>query len=95
MENGELSAIIEGIAAEGAQVRVCAILYATRLGIRNKAVENGIKRLKTDETSLFGYNVHPTVADFAMAALDILGIERYSEEEEEVVKKFIECKLDF
>jgi hypothetical protein len=86
-----LNKLIEG----GIVDRNNAIIEAVQHNIKDDSIINQIKRLKSDNTFLFGLNGGGyTVSTFAYAALDVLNIEKYKGNDE-YVKKLIDFKFKF
>lgn len=90
MRNGEKAAIMEGLSHSGAIYRMNAISFLSIFGVKDTDTTNKLKELKKDRVMLDGYSV----ADFAMAALDLMKIERYSGNDEPV-KNLIQSKFEF
>ncbi len=65
-----------GLALEqdGAIFKVNGIFSAVNHKIKSQNIVDKIKELKSDNTVISGY----FVSDFAVAALDVLGIEKYN-----------------
>ena len=66
------------------------ISEAAKRKLRSQAVIERLKELKTDYAVLAG---DTTVSDFACAALDIIGIEKYSGNREQTIQ-LIKIRLD-
>lgn len=90
MRSGVKKAFVDGLAHSGAIYRMNAIGFYVKAGVFDEEIIDKIKELKQDEVALDGYSV----ADFAKAALDLMGIERYCGESL-FVKKLIASKFDF
>lgn len=90
MRNGNIDAIITGLTHHGAIYRMNAIAFFSLQNRNEKAAIKRIKVLKTDFSGVDGYSV----SDFAIAALDILGIEKYTGSSRNI-KLLIDCQFDF
>lgn len=90
MRNGNSNAIIAGLLHHGAIYRMNAIAFSSLQGRSNKEIVEKIKALRTDHFGIDGYSV----SDFAIAALDILGIEKYTGSNQNI-KQLIGCRFDF
>lgn len=74
---GDFGAIERGLFHEGALYRVNSIISMIKKDYSTPMLISRLKELKTDDIPLFGTTDSYTVADFANAALDIMGIEHY------------------
>lgn len=90
MKKGEKQAIIDGLSHSGAIYRMNAISFSSIFNVRDDEVKERIKSLKDDDITLDGYSV----SDFAMAALDLMKIEKYTGGKASV-KNLIDSKFDF
>lgn len=90
MQNGNKDAIINGLSHPGAIYRMNAIAYATLFKLEDTDVIIKLKDLRNDNKGLDGYSV----ASFSKAALDLLGVEAY-EENDTSVKDLIKSKFQF
>lgn len=90
MRVGEKEAIIGGLSHAGAIYRMNAIAFSSIHKIKDIEVQKMIKRLKDDETFLDGYSV----SQFAVAALDIMNIEKYTGDNSNI-KNLIASKFEF
>lgn len=66
------------------------IIECVKSNLKTAEIIERLKELKNDTTTIAG---HP-IADFSMAALDILGIEKYDGDDNSI-KQLIESKFDF
>lgn len=91
MYQGDLQEILSGICDERQILVVNAIITGTRQKIRDTAFVERLHQLTADsETKL----LNVPISFFAIAALDILGIKRYTGDDE-YIKKLIDSKLQF
>ena len=90
MRNGDREAIMKGLSCQGAIYRMDAIAFASLNNIKDAEIVKRLKELKKDDVFLDGY----TVGDFAVAALDNLGIEKYIGDDVRM-KNLIESKFAF
>lgn len=88
MKKGNEDAITYALNASGMLARVNGIIFATLHQKKNLASK--IRELLSDHTTAWGYET----CDFATAALDILGVEKYHGDSEKI-KRLIESKFDF
>ena len=91
MNNRNHDVIIRGVNDKTPIVNYKAILSGTREGMKDRAFIKGLKRLKKSEIILLG---GVKLSDFAIAALDLLNIEKYVGEDEHI-KKYISSNFDF
>lgn len=90
MQNGDVKSILQGLDHQGAIYRMNAIGFAALNKIAIFDVLQKIQLLKNDDVQFDGY----TVSDFAIAALDILKVEKYAGAENQI-KALIESGFDF
>lgn len=90
MINGDKKTIIECLSFSGAIFRMDAIACACIHHYKDDEIIKKIKELKNDTISLDGYSV----SSFAHAALELLGIEKYTGNNYKVVN-LIESNFDF
>ena len=90
IQSGNKTAIIQGLVHPGAIYRVNAAINAVRYEIREATIKIYLDRLKTDEIVMNGYKV----SDFAYAALDLLNLERYTQNDIRV-RRLIVSKFNF
>ena len=90
MRRGEKSAFVDGLSHAGAIYRMNAIGFFAKAGMYDAEIIDKIKALKQDKATLDCYSV----SDFAKAALDLIGIERYYGNSS-FVKNLIDSKFDF
>lgn len=90
MRNGNSNAIVAGLLHHGAIYRMNAIAFSSLQRRSNKEIVEKIKALRTDHFGIDGYSV----SDFAIAALDILGIEKYTGTNQNI-KRLIDCRFNF
>ena len=83
--------LVEMLYSDGITLKCGAIAELTRRKIIDNDVINRIKELKKDNGSFWHDYL---VSDFAYAALDVLGIDRYMGNKKET-KELINVKLDF
>lgn len=91
MNNRNHDIIIRGINDKTPIVNYKAILSGTREGMHDRAFIKGLKRLKKSEVTLLG---GVKLRDFAVAALDLLNVEKYIGDDEHI-KKYISSNFDF
>lgn len=94
MEHGEKDAIIKGLISKVAIDRVNAIRYSVRNAYIDPAIVNLIRELKNDESDVWGTNTNYPNYAYAIAALDILGIEKY-DGDHEGIRRLIQSKMEF
>lgn len=90
IQNGEPSSIMKGLVHPGAFYRVNSILCACRFKVTDPPLKIYLDRLKTDDLVLNGYKV----SEFAIAALDILGLEIYAGGDPRI-RALIKSKFEF
>ena len=90
MRKGEKQAIIDGLSRSGAIYRMNAISFSSIHKIKDAEVEKRIKALKEDDIILDGYSV----SDFALAALDLMKVEKYTGDKRSVLN-LIASKFEF
>ncbi|MGN1347716.1 MAG: hypothetical protein ACI4VI_02110 [Acutalibacteraceae bacterium] len=90
MQNNDKQAIIEGLSHKGAIYRINGIIYSVLFSHTENETVSIIQNLKTDTTLFDGYSV----SDFAIAALDLLSVEKYKGNEETILK-LINSKFEF
>ena len=102
MFEGETDIIIEALVSEASFVRMNGIIEAVKHNKKENAIVNLIANLKEDNTGTFSLRGGYEASDFAFAALDLLGIEKYSsqktnhsERKKETIKALIESKFNF
>lgn len=71
--DGNLDGIMEGFFSEGAIYRAQAIISVYNHRLMNDAIKRQLFRLSTDNNRVIGY----AVSDFALAALNAFGIQKY------------------
>lgn len=90
IQDGDRNAILQGLAHPGAFYRINATMSAGRHFVKEPVIGIYLKRLKEDNMIMNGYRV----SDFAYAALDILGIEKYIGNDIRI-RRLINSKFDF
>lgn len=90
MRNGDREAVMKGLSCQGAIYRMDAIAFASLNNMNDTETVEKLMELKKDDVFLDGY----TVGDFAVAALDNLGIEKYKGDNI-LVKNLIESGFAF
>lgn len=85
MMAGDKAAIIDGFISSSRLDNVNAIISAVNHELKDKSIETQLKRLKQDETCLFGYNAGYKISDFAVAALHLLGLSMYTGADKTVI----------
>jgi len=91
MNNKNHDTIIKCINDKTPIVNYKAILSGTREGMHDRAFIKGLKRLKQSEITLLG---GVKLKDFAIAALDLLSIEKYLGSDEHIIQ-YIDSKFEF
>lgn len=81
MLKGDRHAIAEGLISSSTYIRLYALQWAAYYSVLNPAIISQIMELKTDNSVDMGY----TVSDFAIAALDILGVEKYRGQDKDLI----------
>lgn len=90
---GNRSEIEHGLNSENKCLRLDGLLWAAYFGITESSIINRIKELKNDDEYAMGFKV----SDYAIAALDTLGVEKYSGNDERIsdlIKNFLPSKAD-
>lgn len=91
MKNGNQDAILEGLKHKGAIYRINALINIVRHTlVDSEEIIQKVYNLLEDNIFVDGYKV----SDFAYAVLDLIGIETYSGNNNQI-KELIESKLDF
>ena len=88
--NGDVDAIKTALNHKGALYRMNGIIGCVSNKIKDDDVISTIKKLLSDDVVVSGY----MVSDFALAALDILNITKYTGNSEKI-KALIKCKFQF
>lgn len=78
MIKGDKAIIKECLFSESKYVRMDAILWAAYHKLKDTDIVERISELKSDNSSGLGY----TVGNYAVSALDVLGIEEYAGNDE-------------
>ena len=90
---GNRSEIVRGLNSENKCLRLDGLLWAAYHEINDEKVIERIRELKSDEESAMGFKV----CDYAIAALDVLGIERYQGNDDrlsDLIMNFLPSKSD-
>lgn len=90
IQSGNSSAIMQGLSHPGAIYRINAIINAVQYKLQNPSLKIYLSRLKEDQIVMNGYKV----SEFAVSALDILGLETYLGNDIRI-KKLINSKFKF
>lgn len=90
MYDGSTVAILNGISSMSSVEVLNAIVAGTRLKLKDKEFIKGLEKAGNNEEALMGI----PIKEFAMAALDILNIEKYSGNSVRV-REMIQCGLKF
>ena len=90
MRNGDREAVIKCLSCQGAIYRMDAIAFASLNNMKDAEIIEKLMELKKGRVFLDGY----TVGDFAVAALDNLGIEKYTGDDRRM-KELIESGFAF
>ena len=80
MIGGNIPAILSCLTSHRPLHRACGAMFAGLYHVKDDAVVNTIIRMKKDLTAIDGY----TVGDFAVASLDVLGVEKYTGDRQEM-----------
>lgn len=91
---GDKNEIIAAMLCDASFYRMNGIVEAVKHGLKEKAITRQIKNLMNDKTGALSLRGGYTVADFAIAALDVLEIEKYTGDEENI-KAIIQSKFEF
>ena len=91
---GDKNEIISAMSCDASFYRMNGLVEAVKHGLKEKAITRQIKKLVDDKTGILSLRGGYTVSDFAIAALDVLGIEQYKGNEENI-KAIIESKFEF
>lgn len=89
MWTGDPDAILEGLHHGGALLRAVAVIFMTLYKLTSKEYLDGLYALKDDNVVVSGYKV----SDFCICALDILGIEKYTGDDEQI-RKLADTKFE-
>lgn len=90
MQNGSRADIIYGLTDGSELLHINGIINAVKYSMDDEEIISKIRDLKDDHVDFHHYEV----SHFALAALDILGIEEYNGNSK-YVKSLIECRLVF
>ena len=90
IQHGNSDAILQGLSHPGAIFRVNGAISAVKYVVKTPVIKMRLERIKNDNTIINGYRV----SDFAIAALDILGLEMYRGNDLKV-RALIKSKLIF
>lgn len=90
IQSGDKDAIIKGLVHPGAIYKVNAAINAVRYDVKELSMKIHLDRMKEDDRVVNGYRT----SDFAYAALELLGMEHYFNNEPRV-KMLIQSKFDF
>ncbi len=93
MNRGNKDSLIEGLASSSSVLRTNAIVETAKHGYKDEALLRLIRDLRNDNVGSFG-DEYWRVWQFAVAALDVLGVEKYTGHDEGV-KQLIDSKFDF
>lgn len=74
--------IVSKLKSDGAIYRCQGILECLKGNIQDKSVLDLVSKLKNDNVVILGRKI----SSYAIAALDILGVEKYSGEDVEIVE---------
>ncbi len=80
--------LINKLTDEGAVFRCQGILECLKKGVNTPDAAEAMKRLKNDGVVIMGRRI----SSYAQAALDILGIEKYKGNDEEVIELIPDLK---
>lgn len=81
MIKGDRKAIAEGLSSTSPYIKICALQWAAYYRVINPETISKIAKLKNDDSVDMGYQV----SNFAVAALDVLGIEKYKGQNKEML----------
>ena len=90
MAAGDRNAILRGIQSTGTSDKSCGICFAAIHRIRDSEMIAAIRAAKEDADLIYAYRI----SDFAIAALDILGVEKYTGDNE-LIQTLIHSKFAF
>lgn len=90
IQAGDSSAIMQGLSHPGAFYRINATINAVRYKASDPVLKIRLDRLKHDQIIMNGYRV----SDFAISALDILGLEKYAGNDLRI-RALINSKFEF
>ena len=90
---GDKNSIIAAMLCDASFYRMNGIIEAVKHKYKEPAVIRQIRNLITDKTGIFSLTGGYNVSDFAYAALDVLGVESYTGNEEKV-RMIIESKFE-
>ncbi|MCD8354451.1 MAG: hypothetical protein LUC47_09105 [Clostridiales bacterium] len=82
--------ILAGLTHKGALIRINGIINAVCYSFKTPETVSLIKNLKNDNITFDTYSV----SDFAIAALDIMGVEKYNGNRKQIVD-LIGSRFDF
>ena len=91
MQSGDKDGIYRGLIHSGAIYRTNAIIHTVKHKILNDSIISEIRELTKDGVSLMGVY---KVSDFAIAALALLGIEKYYGDDE-IILNLINSNFNF
>ena len=78
MIRGNQKTILDGLFSNNPYLRMDAILWLTYHKMKTHAIIEKLRELKNDEFFLMGF----TVGNYAIAALEVLGVESYTGNDE-------------
>lgn len=90
MSVGSDKAILKGLSHNGALIRINGIMFAVKFKHSSDKIITKLKELLSDNTEVDGYSV----SQFATAALDVMGITKYTGNDENVLE-LIESEFSF
>ncbi len=92
MLSGDIDCIEEGLSKGSVIDRFNAIMAVVRFRVVNDEVETCLRKLCDDDSRAYRGNPDFTVSNFAIAALDLLEMEKY-DGDDEYVRELIENNL--
>lgn len=71
---GSENSILNGLKSNGSLLRINAIVSAVQNKVSSEQIISNIEKLQSDKTMVCGF----LISDFAVAALDKLGVKKYT-----------------
>lgn len=94
MYQGNETEILNALTNKASLYRVNGIMAAVQNNKKNNAILKQIDLLRFDNSFLFGQNVGPKIAEFAIAALHLLGQKQYKGQNKNILD-LISSKMEF
>ena len=89
ISNNDKEAIIQGISETRPIVQINALIFGTKLKLKDKIFVEAVSKLRDSGNSFFGVPMYK----YAVAALDVLDAEKYKETDE-FIQRLIKSGFD-